>query len=186
MTAPPDSAPENRRLGLDPALARAVAESLHLGAAEDAVSRVLTLTPTDAARLIETLDAPARQARVEAARGRLAPEILSELDEDVREEVVDLLGPARTGRALGELDTDDAVEVIQGLDEDVQEEVLEAVPASTRLATASSSSMVRGCSAPVSLCTKNGMGTPHCRCRDSVQSGRLAIMPCRRALPHSG
>lgn len=132
MTAPPDSALENRRLGLDPALARAVAESIDAGAAEDAVSRVLTLTPTDAARLIETLDGPARHALVEAARGRLDPEILSELDEDVRDEVVDLLGPARTGRALGELDTDDAVEVIQGLDEDVQEEVLESVPAAAR------------------------------------------------------
>ncbi|MHB1219106.1 MAG: magnesium transporter MgtE N-terminal domain-containing protein, partial [Alphaproteobacteria bacterium] len=132
MTAPPDSAPETRRLGLDPALARAVAESIDAGAAEDAVARVLALTPTDAARLIETLGAPERQALVEAARGRLDPEILSELDEDVRDEVVELLGPARTGRALGELDTDDAVEVIQGLDEDVQEEVLESVPAAAR------------------------------------------------------
>ena len=30
------------------------------------------------------------------------------------------------------------------------------------------------------------MGTPHCRWRDSVQSGRLAIMPCRRAWPQAG
>ena len=36
------------------------------------------------------------------------------------------------------------------------------------------------------LATKNGIGTPHCRWRDSVQSGRLAIMPCRRALPQAG
>ena len=104
MTAPPDSALDTQRLGLDPAVARAVAESLDLGAAEDAVSRVLALTPTDAARLIETLGAPERQALVEAARGRLDPEILSELDEHVRDEVVELLGPARTGRALGELE----------------------------------------------------------------------------------
>ena len=59
-------------------------------------------------------------------------------------------------------------------------------PFSTRFATSSSSSGVRGCSAPVSLCRKNGIGTPHWRWRESVQSGRLAIMPCRRALPQSG
>ena len=59
-------------------------------------------------------------------------------------------------------------------------------PFSTRCATSSSSSGVRGCSAPVSLCRKNGIGTPHCRWRDSVQSGRLAIMPCRRAWPQAG
>ena len=59
-------------------------------------------------------------------------------------------------------------------------------PARPRCATCSSSASVRGCSSPVSLCTKNGIGTPHCRWRDSVQSGRLAIMPCRRALPQLG
>ena len=45
---------------------------------------------------------------------------------------------------------------------------------------------VRGCSSPVSLWMKNGIGTPHWRWRDSVQSGRLAIMPCSRAWPQSG
>ena len=57
---------------------------------------------------------------------------------------------------------------------------------SISLATCSSSSGVRGCSSPVSLCTKKAIGTPHWRWRDSVQSGRLAIMPCRRAWPQSG
>lgn len=129
MTAPPDAAtPEKERLGLDPALARAVAEAIDVGAVEDAVVRVLALTPTDAARLIEALSAHERETLIGAARGRLDPEILSELDEGVRDEAVALLGPAHTGRALAELDTDDAVEVIQGLDEDLQEEVLEAVP----------------------------------------------------------
>ena len=33
---------------------------------------------------------------------------------------------------------------------------------------------------------KKGMGTPHWRWRDSVQSGRFAIMPCSRAWPQSG
>jgi hypothetical protein len=47
---------------------------------------------------------------------------------------------------------------------------------STRSATASSSSSVRGCNAPVLLCVKNGIGTPHCRWRESVQSGRFAII----------
>src|SRR5476649_2711258 len=54
---------------------------------------------------------------------------------------------------------------------------------SISLATCSSSSGVRGCSAPVSLWITKAIGTPHWRWRDRVQSGRLAIMPCRRALP---
>ncbi|CFW02907.1 Uncharacterised protein [Bordetella pertussis] len=59
-------------------------------------------------------------------------------------------------------------------------------PFSTRCAICSSSSTVRGCSSPVSLCTKKAIGTPHWRCRDSVQSGRLAIIACRRARPQAG
>ena len=56
-------------------------------------------------------------------------------------------------------------------------------PFSTRCATSSSSASVRGCSAPVSLCTKNGIGTPHWRCarqrpvgpvRDHAVEPRLA------------
>ena len=56
-------------------------------------------------------------------------------------------------------------------------------PCSTRRATSSRSSSVRGCSSPVSLRTKNGIGTPHCRCRDIVQSGRLAIIPAAAPCP---
>ncbi|CKT30107.1 Uncharacterised protein [Mycobacterium tuberculosis] len=46
--------------------------------------------------------------------------------------------------------------------------------------------MVRGCSSPESLCRKNGIGTPQLRWRLMHQSGRPAIMSCRRALPFSG
>ncbi|MNY19839.1 hypothetical protein D3C86_1532930 [compost metagenome] len=57
---------------------------------------------------------------------------------------------------------------------------------STRRATCSISSTVRGCSSPLSLCRKNGIGTPQLRWREMHQSGRLAIMPCRRAWPQPG
>jgi hypothetical protein len=46
--------------------------------------------------------------------------------------------------------------------------------------------MVRGCSSPVSLCRKKGMGTPQLRWREMHQSGRPAIMSRRRAWPFSG
>ncbi len=57
---------------------------------------------------------------------------------------------------------------------------------STSLATCSSSSGVRGCRASVSLCTKNGMGTPQLRWRDTHQSGRFLIMASNRARPQDG
>src|SRR5260364_237240 len=46
-------------------------------------------------------------------------------------------------------------------------------------------SSVRGCSAPVSLWIKQAIGTPHCRCRDRVQSGRCAIIWAARPGPRA-
>ncbi len=46
--------------------------------------------------------------------------------------------------------------------------------------------MVRGCSSPVSLCVKNGIGTPQARWRLITQSGRPAIMSRRRTWPLAG
>src|SRR3990167_2249553 len=51
---------------------------------------------------------------------------------------------------------------------------------STRCATRSSNSGVRGWSCIVSLCTKNGIGTPQLRWRDTHQSGRVLIIASRR------
>ena len=59
-------------------------------------------------------------------------------------------------------------------------------PASTRAATASISSCVRGCSSPVSLCTNSGIGTPQVRWREMHQSGRFSIMPVMRCSPQAG
>ena len=42
---------------------------------------------------------------------------------------------------------------------------------STRCATSSISSTVRGCSSPLALCRKNGIGTPQLRWREMHQSG---------------
>ena len=59
-------------------------------------------------------------------------------------------------------------------------------PRSTRAATASISSAVRGCSSPVCLCTNSAIGTPQVRWREMHQSGRLSIMPVMRCSPQAG
>ena len=57
---------------------------------------------------------------------------------------------------------------------------------STRFATISSSSGVRGCSSPVSLWVKKGIGTPQLRWRETHQSGRFLIIASSRARPQVG
>src|SRR5690606_10095457 len=57
---------------------------------------------------------------------------------------------------------------------------------SISFATSSISSGVRGCNSLVSLCTKNGIGTPQVRRREIHQSGRPSIIAWIRFLPQSG
>ena len=57
---------------------------------------------------------------------------------------------------------------------------------STRFATSSINSCVRGCSSCVCLCTNSAMGTPQVRWRDRHQSGRFSIMLKMRCSPQRG
>jgi magnesium transporter len=57
---------------------------------------------------------------------------LAEVDETVRDEIIDQLGLETIAQVVTELDSDDAVQVVEELDEDEQREVLEAIPAGDR------------------------------------------------------
>ncbi|MFO0998318.1 MAG: magnesium transporter [Alphaproteobacteria bacterium] len=128
VNAPPPEA----AVGLDPATIREVHDALDAGTPEVAAAVLLSLPYADAADLLEALTPEERAVLVPAAGRRLDPLVVSELKEDVREEVVEFLGPKETAAVLQGLDSDDAVEVVQALDEDVQSRVLDAVPEAER------------------------------------------------------
>ena len=56
------------------------------------------------------------------------PEILSELDENIREEVINLLGHSYVAEVLQKLETDDAVHVIEDLEEGDKKLILNKIP----------------------------------------------------------
>ncbi len=95
------------------------------------------LHPADIADLLEQLDPETRQRLVALQAGEAGEfdgEILAELDEGLREEVVEALPRAALAEAVRELETDDVVDLIEDLDEDQQEAVLEALDAPDRVA----------------------------------------------------
>jgi magnesium transporter len=118
--------------GLTPNVVQAVRDALDAHDVERVRRLVKPLHYTDVADLLERLSAEQRHLAVDAIRADMTPEVLTELDESVREEVVDQLGIREVAAAVTEMDTDDAVEVIEYLDEDVQQQVLEALPAEER------------------------------------------------------
>lgn len=82
----------------------------------------------DVADLLERLSREERGQFVEVIRDQFDPEVLAELDETVREEIVGHLGVRDVATALTELDSDDAVEVLEEMDEAQQRAVLDHIP----------------------------------------------------------
>ncbi len=81
----------------------------------------------DFADLLERLSPDDRSRLIEATRDIFDPEVLSELDDVVRESVLEALGTRHAADAISELDSDDALMVFEELDEDLQKELLEHV-----------------------------------------------------------
>lgn len=93
---------------------------------------VSELHEADLGDLIGTLAADERVRLVELTGTDFDFSALNEVDETVREEILDELEPETVAEGVRELDSDDAVELLQVLDEDEQEEILEKLPQSER------------------------------------------------------
>lgn len=129
----PDAMPSAEELfGLKPELVTRVVEALESGDHAQVRSLVSDLGSADMADLLEPLRTDQREALVELLRPDFDPEILAELDETVREQVVEQMGAEEVAAAITELDSDDAVEVIEDLEEEVQKKVLEEIPEDER------------------------------------------------------
>ncbi|MES2027615.1 MAG: magnesium transporter [Pseudomonadota bacterium] len=92
------------------------------------------LHEADLGDLIEALDADERISLIELTGADFDFSALNEVDDTVREELLEDLPPETVAEGVRELDSDDAVELLQGVDEEVQDEILEKLPLSERVA----------------------------------------------------
>ncbi len=112
---------ENR---LKPEFVRRVRDALDQGETDAVYDLVEPLHPADIADLFELLHADERAPLAKAISDLMGGEVIAELNDHVRELLVESL-PAGTVADLAEqLDTDDAVAMIEDLDEDDQQAVL--------------------------------------------------------------
>jgi magnesium transporter len=123
---------EDSVFGLDPSIEKELVEALDAGQVAQVAERIATLHHADIADLLERIRPESRHTLVEAIPGDLVPEVLSELDETVRDEIIEQLGIKDFAAAVAEMDSNDAVLVIEELDEDEKLQVLEAIPDSDR------------------------------------------------------
>jgi magnesium transporter len=95
---------------------------------------VAELHEADLGDLIEALDPDDRPRLVELTGADFDFSALNEVDDTVREEILEELEPETVAEGVRELESDDAVELLEGLDEEDKEEILEKLPHSERVA----------------------------------------------------
>jgi magnesium transporter len=93
---------------------------------------VAELHEADLGDLIAALGAEDRVRLVELTGADFDFSALNEVDDTVREEILEELEPETVAEGVRELESDDAVELLEGLDEKDQEEILEKLPPQER------------------------------------------------------
>ncbi|HWT12743.1 MAG TPA: magnesium transporter [Allosphingosinicella sp.] len=140
LEPPADSAPsttdsrhdEDDRL--KPEFVRAVIERVDAGDADGARALVDPLHPADVADLFELVDRDDRRALAAVLAGMLDGDVLAEMNDWVRDELIDALEPHQVAEIAGELETDDAVAIIEDMEEEEQRAVLRALDPDDRAA----------------------------------------------------
>ncbi|WP_439138956.1 magnesium transporter [Planktotalea sp.] len=92
------------------------------------------LHPADIADLLEQISAPERRDLIRLYDREFDGEILSELDESIRDEVMAILRPEVLADAVRELESDDVVDLIEDLTLVQQDVILDALDDSDRVA----------------------------------------------------
>ncbi|WP_322893821.1 MULTISPECIES: magnesium transporter [unclassified Yoonia] len=131
--ADPDDDHEDEAFGITDRLVSEVLEAVENGDADRIDVLLEPLHPADIAHLIEQIDRKERREFLTLWKGGIDGDILSELDENLREEIIGQLQPAELADALRDLDSDDVVDLVEYLDEDQQGVVLNALDASDRM-----------------------------------------------------
>ncbi len=119
---------------LKPEYVDAVLDAVADGDAETARELVAPLHPADIADLLELTPSDQRGALAAALGDLVGAEVLSELNDYVRDDIIDALAPEQVAEFASELDTDDAVAIIEDMDDEDQQAVLEAMDPEDRAA----------------------------------------------------
>ena len=118
-TAAPEAkppAPIDEEDRLRPEFVDDVLDAVEAGDDETARKLVQPLHPADVADLIELARSDEREGLVKALAGIISPDVLAELNDFVREDLIDEMEPQQVADLAGQMETDDAVALIEDLD----------------------------------------------------------------------
>lgn len=130
-----DTPPNKEEIGdgLDQAHIQSVIEAVEVRDVEQLTELLEPLHAADVADLIEQISPPERMALVELWGDEISGEILSELNESVREPMLEVLPPEVVAEAIRDMDSDDVVDLVEDLEEEQQSRLLEALEIKDRI-----------------------------------------------------
>ncbi len=111
-----------------------IANAVDAGDSESLRALVTDLHEADQGALLEALDADLRPKLIELLGDVFDFAALTEVDDAVREEILEELPAETVAEGVKDLDSDDAVYILEGLDKEDQDEILDALPALERVA----------------------------------------------------
>ena len=111
----------------------AVLYTVDVGDRDSLVALMEPLHAADIADLLEQINSFDRRRLIELYGVEFDGEILSELDESIREEVISVLSPHVLAEAVRELESDDVVDLLEDLEEPQQEAILDALDDADRM-----------------------------------------------------
>lgn len=115
-----------------PELVRRVEAALAEDRTEDVRALLADLSATGQASILEQIPEIERDKLVGILKGDLDPEALTELDEEVLEDVLEQLDSKEIAAVARELEADDAATILEDLPEEERQEVLAELPAEER------------------------------------------------------
>lgn len=111
-----------------------VADLVSAGDHDGLVATAGDLHESDLGRLLEALDSEDRPKLIEILGKDFDFTALTEVDDTVREEILDELEPETVAEGMRDLDSDDAVYILEDMDEADKAEILDKLPATERIA----------------------------------------------------
>ena len=129
-----DDATGVEEIELDEARIEALRVALDGGDGGEVLRLVEPLHAADIADFLEQIDAAERQAFLAIYAGEIDGDLLSEIDETIREEVIESLPVEVVAEAVRDLDTDDVVDILEDLEAPAQGRILDALDDADRVA----------------------------------------------------
>ena len=119
---------------VNPAFVALVAKLVAAGDHDGLVAAAGDLHEADLGGLIEALETEDRPKLIEILGKDFDFTALTEVDDAVREEILEELEPETVAEGMRDLDSDDAVYILEDMDEADKAEILDKLPASERIA----------------------------------------------------